>query len=98
MYCGPQRLSRRKAFRAAARLTGRLPIAGTNECRFVRWMQSERETDEKERSFEGTRCPTMLAKVGISGTVGPQERARFAFGRVWRKLEYQIDMIPRDTA
>jgi len=70
MYCGPQRLSRRKAFRAAARLTGRLPIAGTNECRFVRWMQSERETDEKERSFEGTRCPTMLAKVGISGTVG----------------------------
>jgi len=26
------------------------------------------------------------------------ERARFVFGRVWRKLEYQIDMIPRDTA
>ena len=54
-------MSGRKAIRSAARLTGRLPNARADECRFVRWMLSERETDEKECSLEGTRCPTISA-------------------------------------
>ena len=58
-----QRLSGRKALRSAARLTGRLPIAATDESRFVRRMQSEREADKKERSFEGTRFPTILSRA-----------------------------------
>jgi len=51
---------------SAARLTRRLPIAATDECRFARWMQPEREMDimsisrlgciimMKERSFESS--------------------------------------------
>jgi len=72
MNSGHQRLSGRNAFRSVARLTGQLPIAGTNECRFVRWMQSERETDEKERSFEGTRCLTIC-----------EQQATVCFHRFW---------------
>jgi len=52
-------LSGRQAFRSAARLTGRPPIP--DEYRFVQWMQSERETDKKERSFQGTPYP-MIAR------------------------------------
>jgi len=49
---GRHRLSGRKAFRSAARLSGRLPIAAAGECRFFRCLQSEREADKTERSLE----------------------------------------------
>jgi len=76
MYFGHQRFPDERPLRLAARLTGRLPTAATDECRFVQWTQSERETDEKERFFVGTRFLT----IDAGATAGNDKQQ----GPTWR--------------